>query len=138
MNAPRDDYFTSEGHYQEARRLLWVIDGELQSDAPRTIGELAVIALAHAITALAAVELGEETGHDDDQAAEGDQDDNETYACLTCGALIGVFIGHGDGWLHYRGEGTAASPVELFDAGHEATFALGGAQEIQEGETDAG
>lgn len=54
MKTPRDDYLTPEGHYQEARRLLWVIDGELQSDAPRTIGELAVIALAHAITTLAA------------------------------------------------------------------------------------
>ncbi len=47
-------YLSPEEHYQEARRLLWVIDQELQSDAPRTLGELAVIALAHAITALVA------------------------------------------------------------------------------------
>ena len=64
---------------------------------------------------------------DDDQADEAEDDHwREAYTCSACGALIGVFIGHGDGWHHYRGEGTAASPVELFDAGHEATFALAG------------
>ena len=81
-------------------------------------------------------------GYGEDYCGEPDDDEDdhwrETYTCSRCGALIGVFIGHGDGWHHYRGEGTAASPVELFDAGHEATFGLGGAQEIQEGETDAG
>jgi hypothetical protein len=49
-----DDYLTPEGHYQEAARLLWVIDDQLQSDAPRSIGELALVALAHAFTGLAA------------------------------------------------------------------------------------
>ncbi len=56
---------------------------------------------------------------DEDQ---GDEDDFEAY-CRTCGAEVGIFLGHGDGWHHYRGEGTVASPVELFDAGHEAEFA---------------
>ena len=42
------------------------------------------------------------------------------YTCSTCGAQIGMFIGR-QGWQHYRGEGTAASPVEIYDAGHEAT-----------------
>ena len=59
---------------------------------------------------------------DQDDQADDDQADDYNYTCSTCGALIGVFIGHGDGWHHYRGEGTAASPVELFDAGHEATI----------------
>ena len=63
---------------------------------------------------------------DEDQADEPEHDHwRDNYACTTCGALIGVFIGHGDGWHHYRGEGTAASPVELFDADHEATFGAG-------------
>ena len=44
-------------------------------------------------------------------------DDEEPY-CGTCGATVGIFIGHGDAWRHYRGEGTPDSPVELFDAGH--------------------
>ena len=65
---------------------------------------------------------------DQDDQADDDQEDDDTYACSTCGALIGVFIGHGDGWHHYRGEGTAASPVELFDAGHEATIGAGQGQ----------
>ena len=48
----------------------------------------------------------------EDQAAEP-----EPY-CVTCGAATGIFIGHGDAWLHYTGQGTVASPVELYDAGH--------------------
>jgi len=49
-------------------------------------------------------------------------DDPEPY-CSTCGASVGIFIGHGDAWLHYTGEGTVASPVELFDAGHAPVIA---------------
>jgi hypothetical protein len=48
--------------------------------------------------------------------------DPEPY-CSACGAFIGIFIGHGDAWLHYAGEGTVASPVELFDAGHKPVVA---------------
>lgn len=64
MNAPRDDYLTTLQHFQEAQRLLWVIDDELQSDAPRSIGELAVIALAHAVTAAVAVDVFGEDAQD--------------------------------------------------------------------------
>ena len=53
---------------------------------------------------------------------EGQDDDEEPY-CATCEASIGVFHGHGDAWLHYTGQGTVASPVELFDAGHEPVIA---------------
>jgi hypothetical protein len=45
------------------------------------------------------------------------RDDGDPY-CTVCSGSVGIFHGHGDGWHHYRGEGTAASPVELFDAGH--------------------
>src|SRR2546423_707318 len=67
---------------------------------------------------------------DEDQDDQADDLDDETYFCSTCGGTISIFIGHGDGWQHYRGQGTAASPVELYDAGHEATFAVvaGGAR----------
>ena len=51
------------------------------------------------------------------------QDDDEEPVCGTCGATIGVFHGRGDAWLHYTGQGTAASPVELYDAGHEPVVA---------------
>ena len=50
-------------------------------------------------------------------------DDDEEPICGACGATIGVFHGRGDAWLHYTGQGTAASPVELFDAGHEPVIA---------------
>ena len=49
--------------------------------------------------------------------ADDEDDDDEPY-CRTCGSPVGIFCGHGDGWHHWRGEGTADSPVELFDAGH--------------------
>ncbi len=54
-----------------------------------------------------------------------DEDDHwrdYDYTCSVCGARIGIFTGR-EGWHHYRGEGTAASPVELYDAGHEAVLA---------------
>jgi hypothetical protein len=47
-----------------------------------------------------------------------DQDDEEPY-CSACGAAVGIFRGRGGAWLHYTGQGTADSPAELFDAGHE-------------------
>ena len=49
-------------------------------------------------------------------------DDDEPY-CVTCDAKVGIFYAHGDAWLHYTGEGTAASPVDLYDAGHEPVIA---------------
>jgi hypothetical protein len=48
---------------------------------------------------------------------DGEDDEDEPY-CYTCGSPVGIFRGHGDGWHHFRGEGTAANPVELFDASH--------------------
>jgi hypothetical protein len=46
---------------------------------------------------------------------------DEAHTCATCGAWVGIFTGHGGGWHHYRGEGTAESPVGIYDAGHQAT-----------------
>ncbi len=48
--------------------------------------------------------------------------DDEPY-CVTCDAKVGIFYAHGGAWLHYTGEGTAASPVDLYDAGHEPVIA---------------
>jgi hypothetical protein len=62
--------------------------------------------------------LGERLGEDTDDGL----DDEEPY-CSACDAKAGIFIGHGDAWLHYTGEGTVASPVELYDAGHEPVIA---------------
>jgi hypothetical protein len=59
----------------------------------------------------------------DSDAADDDDDDlPETFLCATCGATIAIFIGHGDGWHHYTGNGTAAHPTVLYDADHPATL----------------
>jgi hypothetical protein len=49
--------------------------------------------------------------------AEDEDDEDEPY-CYQCGASVGIFYGHGDGWYHFRGEGTTESPVELYAADH--------------------
>ena len=65
------------------------------------------------------------------ETADDDQDgnDNEPY-CYTCGSPAGIFLGHGDGWHHWRGMGTADSPVEIYDAGHapEVAWRVAGAR----------
>ena len=59
----------------------------------------------------------DEDDEDEDDEDEDDEDDLEAY-CRTCDATIGIFRGHGDAWWHFRGEGTVASPVELYYLGH--------------------
>jgi hypothetical protein len=54
---------------------------------------------------------------------EAEVDDDPEPYCSACGANAGIFIGHGDAWLHYTGEGTVASPVDLYDAGHAPVIA---------------
>jgi hypothetical protein len=39
---------------------------------------------------------------------DGGLDDEEPY-CFRCGSGVGIFYGHGDGWHHWQGEGTAES-----------------------------
>jgi hypothetical protein len=55
--------------------------------------------------------------------AEDEGLDDEEPFCSTCGSPVGIFRGHGPAWHHFRGEGTAASPVELYDADHEPEVA---------------
>ena len=90
------------------------------------------LALAHfwgaaRVTIADMAAIAERLGDDDEDQADEPEDDHwrdYNYACSTCGALIGMFIDR-QGWLHYRGDGTTASPVEIYDAGHEATLAAG-------------
>ena len=51
---------------------------------------------------------------------DGDRDGEDDLIpyCAECGATIGVFIGHGSGYHHFRGSGTVESPNELYDPGH--------------------
>ena len=57
--------------------------------------------------------------HDDGEAADGY--DYEPY-CTACTGRAGIFTGLGDNWRHYRGEGTADSKAEPYDAGHAAVI----------------
>ena len=50
-------------------------------------------------------------------------DDGPEPYCSACGASVGIFIGHGKDWHHYRGNGTVESPTELYDVGHEPAVA---------------
>lgn len=72
----------------------------------RVSGDLGRISL---ILAAATEDIGDDT------------DDVEPY-CTTCGQWVHMFHGY-EGWRHFRGEGTAASPVELYEAGHKAMVA---------------
>jgi hypothetical protein len=95
---------SEHGHAVAARRILADFKHEL-STAPllRPPGREWMFRLADALAMVL----------DEDQADH----EPEPY-CHTCGSPIGIFIGHGDGWHHWRGNGTADSPVELYDAGH--------------------
>jgi hypothetical protein len=66
---------------------------------------------------LAVLDGPDDSDEDLDDEDQDDEDDFEPF-CYTCGSPVGIFIGQGDAWLHYAGEGNVASPVELFDAGH--------------------
>jgi hypothetical protein len=39
--------------------------------------------------------------------------------CAECNASIGIFLEHGLGWQHYRGDGTTAGGQEVFFPGHK-------------------
>jgi hypothetical protein len=53
--APVPDYMTPAEHREEAERLAWVVDYELQSDAERTLGDVIALARLH-------LELAREAG----------------------------------------------------------------------------
>jgi hypothetical protein len=95
----------------ERLELLGVMD-------PGDMGTVLASIAGHAGAAFDAA-IAELQGHDEDE----DQGDDEEPYCATCGASIGIFYGRGNAWLHYTGQGTAESPVELFDAGHEPVIA---------------
>jgi hypothetical protein len=54
--------------------------------------------------------------------AELARSEPEPY-CAACGADVGIFVRSGLDWRHFRGNGTTASPFELFDAGHAPMIA---------------
>lgn len=53
-----------------------------------------------------------------DNSARSDEDIEDIQAyCSECDATIGHFLGRA-GWQHFRGEGTAEHPNEIFAPGH--------------------
>jgi hypothetical protein len=89
-------------------------EGDTVSAEARMVGEVRAVLAAF------------DWEHDDRQLAleaierivTGDDGQEDEPYCHACGSPAGIFLGHGDGWHHFRGEGTVASPVELFDADH--------------------
>jgi hypothetical protein len=61
-----------------------------------------------------------------------DPADNPEPFCLVCGADVGIFLRFGLDWRHYRGDGTTAGPIELFDPGHAPVIAWRPAAEHRE------
>jgi hypothetical protein len=83
-----------------------------------------LIAIAERATGPDDADADEDRGDEDDRLGEYDDDDFEPYCTVTrCGATVGIFVAHGEAWLHYTGAGTADDPVELFDPGHPAAVA---------------
>jgi hypothetical protein len=74
--APQPDgYLTPEQHIAEAGRLLWVIGNREPGErTPRSLLELAVLALAHAVTALAASGFSPQGGSGESPAEGGSAD----------------------------------------------------------------
>lgn len=58
-----------------------------------------------------------------ERLAEEPYEDGLDPYCSACGESIGIFLGHGKGWHHYRGGGSPENPTELYDAGHEPAAA---------------
>jgi hypothetical protein len=52
--------------------------------------------------------------------------------CAVCGADVGIFLRFGLDWRHYRGDGTTAGLIELFDPGHAPFIAWRPAVEVSE------
>ena len=46
--------------------------------------------------------------------------------CTTCGESVGIFLGHGTEWHHFRSGPAAASPgdgpIEVYEADHAPTI----------------
>jgi hypothetical protein len=45
------------------------------------------------------------------------ENDSEPY-CTKCGATIGIFLRYGNAWRHFRGDVSAASKAEPYEADH--------------------
>jgi hypothetical protein len=53
----------------------------------------------------------------EDDGTNRNEDDREPY-CTKCGATIGIFLRYGNAWRHFRGDVSAASKAEPYEADH--------------------
>ena len=44
-------------------------------------------------------------------------DEPEPY-CTACGCAVGIFLGHGTQWRHFRGDAAVAGQAEVYEANH--------------------
>jgi hypothetical protein len=60
--------------------------------------------------------------------AAAPEDEEPVPVCRRCGARVAIFLTHGLGWQHFRGDGATSGDHEIYDPGHpaEATWLLPG------------
>jgi hypothetical protein len=58
-------------------------------------------------------------------SADGDihEDEDAIPVCRRCGGLVGIFLGCGLSWQHFRGDGVTSGAQEIYDPGHVAEVA---------------
>jgi hypothetical protein len=65
-----------------------------------------------------------------DADPDPDAGEDAEPCCAECGADIGIFLRFGLDWRHYRGNGTTAGRIEVFDAGHVPIVAWRPARDV--------
>lgn len=50
--------------------------------------------------------------------ADAEDGDDLEPCCTVCYGAVGIFLGCGEDWRHFRGQGMPEAPVELLDASH--------------------
>ena len=61
------------------------------------------------------------TTEDADQAHD---DEEPIPVCRHCGAPAGIFLAHGPGWQHFRGDAATSGRHEIYEPGHPAAVRL--------------
>jgi hypothetical protein len=57
---------------------------------------------------------------------EASEDEEPIPVCRRCASQVGIFLNHGQGWQHFRGDGLTSGAQEIYDPGHpvEVTWCL--------------
>jgi hypothetical protein len=57
---------------------------------------------------------------DASQEAAAPDDEEPIPVCRHCGAPAGIFLAHGPGWQHFRGDDATSGTHQIYDPGHPA------------------